>query len=158
MGSFSSELITWSSTFECGIKIIDDQHKNLVNLVNDMFSHVTGNDAQERAYLNKVLLEAVKYIRVHFSTEEKILTATKFAGYLEHKKAHEDFIVAVADNAKSMTAGKRLTLVGLSRFLKNWILSHVAVMDKQYFEYFKKIATRKSDGKLSITSNDIRSL
>jgi hypothetical protein len=28
-------------------------------------------------------------------------------------------------------------------------------MDKQYFSYFKKIASRKSDGKLSINRDDI---
>ncbi|MDR2543002.1 MAG: bacteriohemerythrin [Treponema sp.] len=154
----SSELIVWSNTFACGIKVIDDQHKELVELVNDMFNHVTGNEDQERDYLNKILQEAVKYIRVHFATEEKIMIATKFSGYTEHKKAHEDFILTVADNIKNFTLGKRLTLIFFSRFLKDWVLSHIAVMDKQYFEYFRRIATRKPDGTLSITASDVKKL
>jgi hypothetical protein len=28
-------------------------------------------------------------------------------------------------------------------------------MDKQYFEYFKKLASRKADGTLSINSDDV---
>jgi len=155
MKNENPELITWSSSLSCGIKLIDDQHKGLVELVNDMFNHVTGNVAEEKGYFNKVIQEAVKYVKVHFATEEKIMLATKFVGYPEHKKAHDNFVLAVVANIKDYEAGKRLTLSSFTRFLKEWILSHIAVMDKQYFEYFKKIATRKADGKLSIGLADI---
>ena len=149
------ELITWSNRLSCGIKLIDDQHKGLVNLLNDMFNHVTGNEKLEHDYFNKVIHEAVNYIKVHFATEEKILLSTKFAGYAEHKKEHDNFVRKVVENIRDYEAGKRLTLSSFTKFLKEWVLSHIAVMDKQYFEYLKKIASRKTDGKLSITSADI---
>jgi len=150
------ELITWSNRLSCGIKLIDDQHKVLVNLVNEMFKHITGNEVQEHDYFNRVIKEVVDYVKVHFTTEEKILTATKFSGYAEHKKEHENFVLAVVANIKDYEAGNRLTLSSFTKFLKDWILSHIAMMDKQYFEYFKKIATRKADGRLTITSADIQ--
>jgi len=150
------ELIAWSDRLSCGLKIIDDQHKGLVDLVNEMFNHVTGNGLQEKDYFNRVIQEAVKYVKLHFATEEKIMIATKFAGYAEHKKEHEKFVLAVVNNIKDFEAGKRLTLSSFARFLKEWILSHIAMMDKQYFEYFKKIATRKADGSLSISAADIK--
>jgi len=150
------ELVKWSHKLSCGIKLIDDQHKGLVDLVNEMFNHVNGNEVQEHAYFNRVIQEAVKYVKIHFATEEKIMLGTKFSGYPEHKKAHDSFVLAVVNNVKDYEAGKRLTLVSFTRFLKEWILSHIAVMDKQYFEYFKSIASRKDDGKLSITSADIK--
>jgi hemerythrin len=150
-----SDLITWSATFSCGIKIIDDQHRGLINLVNDMFNHVTGDDQKEHEYFNKIIQEAVNYIKVHFATEEKIMTTTNFPGYIEHKKAHEVFILTVVDNIRDYKAGKKFTLSTFTKFLKEWILSHVAVMDKQYFEHLKKIASRKADGRLTINSEDI---
>jgi hemerythrin len=149
------ELVTWSDRLSCGIKLIDDQHKGLVELVNDMFNHATGNSIQEHDYFNIVIQEVVKYVKVHFATEEKIMIATKFSGYAEHKKAHDSFVLAAVENINDYKAGKRLTLSSFTKFLKEWILSHIAMMDKQYFEYFKKIATRKADGTLSITSADI---
>jgi hemerythrin len=121
-----------------------------------MFNHATGNSIQEHDYFNIVIQEVVKYVKVHFATEEKIMIATKFSGYPEHKKAHDSFVLAVVENINDYKAGKRLTLSAFTKFLKDWILSHIAMMDKQYFEYFKKIATRKADGKLSITSADIQ--
>ena len=153
----NKDFITWSPTLACGIKLIDDQHKGLVELVNEMFNHVTGNYVQERDYFNRVIQEAVKYVKTHFATEEKIMLTTKFSGYAEHKKEHDNFVLAVVDNIRDYEAGKRLTLSSFTRYLRDWILSHIAMMDKQYFEYLKQIATRKDDGKLSITMNDVNS-
>ena len=157
MAKVNFELITWSNTFACGIKLIDDQHKGLVDLVNDMFIHVTGNAEQENKYFNKVFNEAVSYIKLHFSTEEKIMLATNFSGYKEHKRAHDNFILNVAKTFSEPATGKRPSLYAFTKFLKEWILSHIAVMDKQYFVYLKQIATHKGNGKLTITSEDIQS-
>jgi len=149
-------LIVWSRTYMCGIKTIDDQHKGLVDLVNEMFCHVTGDEEEERKYLNKIINEAVNYIKVHFATEERIMNATKFSGYLEHKQEHEKFILTVARHIEYFSSGKRVSLMSFSKFLKEWVLSHIAVMDKQYFVYFRRIATRKTDGKLTIDSEDVK--
>ena len=122
------KLVTWSNTFACGIKLIDDQHKHLVDVVNEMFSHATGNEEQEQKYFGKIINEVVDYIRVHFSTEEKIMIGTKFAGYLEHKKAHDNFVLTVANIVSDSATSKRLSLYAFTKFLKDWILSHIAVM------------------------------
>jgi len=152
----NNDFVPWSDKFSCGIKLIDEQHKGLVDLVNEMYNHATGNTIQERDYFSRVIQETVSYVKTHFATEEKIMIATKFAGFAEHKKEHDTFILAVVENIRDFESGKRLTLSTFSRFLKEWILSHIALMDKQYFEYFKKIATRKEDGRLSISSEDIK--
>jgi len=154
--AYNEELITWTEKFECGIKLIDDQHKGLVELLNEMFNHVTGNETQEHNYFKRVINDAVSYVKTHFATEEKLMIATKFDGYAEHKKEHDSFVIAVVENIKDYEAGKRLTLSSFTRFLKDWVLSHVALMDKKYFDYFKKVATRKEDGKLSINADDVR--
>ena len=149
------ELVSWSPTFSVGVKVIDDQHKGLLDLVNDMFNHVSGDEEAEREYFKKVIQTAVEYVKVHFSTEEKIMLHTHFPGYMEHKKAHDAFVLAVVDNVRGFESGKRLILQDFTRFLKEWILTHIAIMDKQYFAYFKQIATRKENGKLSINQSDI---
>ena len=150
-----SELVSWSQTFSCGVKIVDEQHKGLLELVNDMFNHVSGNEAEEREYFTKVIQKAVDYVKVHFSTEEKIMTHTKFPGLVDHKKAHDTFVLTVVDNIRNFESGKKFVLYDFTKFLKEWVLTHIAIMDKQYFNYFKMIATRKADGKLSISQADV---
>ena len=146
------KLITWSDTFACGIKIIDDQHRHLVNLVNDMYRHVTGNFEEEQEYFNSIIQESENYIKVHFATEEKIMEAAKYSGYAEHKKAHDEFIVTVEKYIANFSSGKRLSLYSFTQSLKDWVLSHIAVMDKQYFSYLSKIANRNTNAKLGDTS------
>ena len=157
MSHIDFELISWSKTFACGISLIDDQHKNLVDLLNEMFNHVSGDEEQENAYLKKIIHEAVGYTKVHFATEEKIMLVTQFSGYAEHKAAHDKFILTVAKHISDFASGKRLSLYSFTNYIKNWVLSHIAVMDKQYFVYLKKIATHKASGKVSITLEDIQS-
>ena len=152
-----SELITWSNTFACGIKLIDDQHRHLVNLVNEMHRHVTGDPEEEQEYFNKVVHETEKYVKIHFATEEKIMIAANFSGYAEHKMAHDKFIITVKKYISDFSTGKRLSLYSYTQFLKDWVLSHIAVMDKQYFVYFKHVATNKNIEKLNITLKDIQS-
>ena len=150
-----SELVSWSSTFSVGIKIIDEQHKELLHLVNDLFNHVSEDEEAERVYFRKVIEKAIEYVRVHFNTEEQIMSHTKFPGYMEHKKAHDSFVLSVVESVRNFESGKKFALLDFTRFLKEWILTHIAIMDKQYFSYFMKIASRKEDGKLSINQMDL---
>jgi hemerythrin len=105
-------------------------------------------------YFSTVIQQAVEYIKVHFASEEKILIATKHPGYKEHKKRNDDFTLTVIKSVKDFEAGKKLVLTTFSRFLRDWILSHIAVVDRKYADYFRQIATRGADGKFSITAND----
>jgi len=151
----SKDWVTWLNSYSMGVKMIDDQHKGLIDIVNDLFAHSSGNEEEEREFFSEVIDQAVQYIKEHLHAEEKLMIGTKFPGYAEHKKVHEEFTLAVVQSAKDFQAGKRLVLKKFAYFLKDWVLGHIAVMDRQYADYFRKIATRKADGKLSITKSDI---
>lgn len=153
--SDNREYVEWSDAYSMNIKIIDDQHKGLLNFVNELFNHVTGNEWEEEEYFKEVIHKAVQYIKDHFQTEEKLMLATKFSGYEEHKKAHDEFTLIVIKSVKDFEAGKPLVLRKFAHYLKNWVLAHIAVQDVQYAAYFRKIATRKADGRLTITKEDL---
>jgi hemerythrin len=152
---YPEKQVTWSPSYSMGVKKIDDQHKGLLDFVNDLYNHSTGNEKEEYAYFKEVIQQAVQYVKDHFQTEEKLMIGTKFPGYPEHKKAHDEFTLTVVKSVKDYESGKRLVLEKFARFLKEWVLTHIAVMDRQYAEYFKKIATRKDNGKLTITQADV---
>jgi hemerythrin len=146
---YSAELITWSNTFSFGIKLIDDQHKEMVDLVNDMFHHASGNEEQEYEYFSKVIQKAVHYIKVHFATEEKIMRTIHFPGYAEHKRCHDCFILDVLENIRNFETEKHYTLFSFTKFLKEWVLSHIGIMDKQYHLYIKKMVALGKTGEIS---------
>ena len=131
-------LISWSEAFSCGIKIIDDQHKGLVNLINEIFNHGSKDENEEREYLEKVIHQAINYTETHFKTEEKLMLLAKVPGYKEHKHAHETFVEHTACYSRNFEEGKSPSLLEFATYLKEWFLSHSAVMDKEYFDCFKK--------------------
>ena len=153
----NSNLVTWSSSYSVGIALIDDQHKELINLVNDMYNHVNNDDEEaERAYFQSVIRQVVDYVKIHFATEEKIMKGTKFQGYAEHKRVHDSFILNVVDTIRKFEEGSKwVPLISFTNFIKDWILTHIAIMDKQYFEYLMRITSRKSNGRLCVTREAI---
>jgi len=147
-----TNLVTWSATYSVGIKLIDDQHKELFNLVNDMYNHVNNDDEKaERAYFQSVIKQVLGCVKIHFATEEIIMKKTKFQGYAGHKKVHDSFILSVLDIVKKFDEEKRVPLISLKYFIKDWILTHIAIMDKRDFEHLIKGAARKPNGKLTVT-------
>jgi len=134
------ELITWSNSYSCGIKLIDDQHKILINMINDMFIHVTGSEKEEKDYLFEIVHNITEYIQLHCKTEEKIMVASKYDGYSKHKKEHESIILNFIEKANECLLGNKLTLYLLAKYLKEWIFTHISVMDKNYFKYYREIA------------------
>ena len=150
-----SELVSWSSAFSVGIKIIDDQHRELLNLVNDMFNHISEDKTLEQAYIGKIVQQAVQFVKTHFKTEEAIMVHINFPGYAEHKRAHDAFVQIVVENVKNFENGQTFVLADFTRYLKEWILTHIAIMDKQYFTYLKRTASHKPDGELNLNWDDI---
>ena len=147
--------VAWSDTYSVGVKFLDDQHKGLLDFVNDLFNHATGNTDEEHAYFREVIQQANHYISEHFTTEEECMLGTNFPGYAEHKRAHDQFKFAVVKSVNEFNAGKTLSLRNFADFLLDWISSHVNMMDKNYGLYFKKIAAVKKDGKLNNVLADI---
>jgi hemerythrin len=142
--------ISWSNSYSVGIKFIDDQHKGLLDFVNDLVNHSTGNEEEERGYFAQAIGNAVNYVKVHFATEEKIMLGTSFPGYSEHKRAHDEFVLEVIRNVRDFESGKRLVLLNFSTFLKDWILSHIAIMDVKYSYHLKRLATLNNNAKQHI--------
>jgi hemerythrin len=137
------EHVNWSDSYSTGINMIDEQHKGLLDLVNELFNHVTGNKAEEHAYFQEVIQQAVNYVKFHFATEEKYMTTISFPGFAEHKKVHEQFVLTVIKTIKDFNEGNKLTLENFANFLKDWVLSHIAVMDMQYANFDRSLKSNK---------------
>ena len=149
------EHIKWCDSYSLGIKLVDDQHKELLRFVNDLCNHSSKNPEDELAYFKDAMGQVVDYIKIHFTTEEGIMLATRFPGYTEHKRTHENFILTVVKSARDYEDGKRLVLTNFSNFMRKWVLTHIAVMDVKYIEYFKNITISKADVKRSMPIEEI---
>ncbi|QQO09105.1 bacteriohemerythrin [Breznakiella homolactica] len=138
-------IVEWDDRFSVGIPLVDDQHRGLVKMTNDLYTGCRLGDDAARAFFLKTIHEAVDYVKLHFDTEEKILRKISYPDYSVHKKQHEDFVMEVLNEVKNFQDGKKFVPNTFVRFLRDWVLTHIAVSDKQYADYIIQL---KKQGKL----------
>jgi hemerythrin len=130
MATATALLFLWSDTYSVKIGIIDAQHKNLVDIVNELHQAMIGGQGKQQ--LGKILSNLIKYTQVHFKTEEDFMISHQYSDYLSHKSEH-DHLTKTALNFQ----GKfRRNEVGLTlevmEFLKDWLAKHILGSDKRY--------------------------
>ncbi|MBN2617120.1 MAG: hemerythrin domain-containing protein [Spirochaetales bacterium] len=79
----------WSKYFVTGITQIDDQHKKLVELVNEL-GEITVDGVSSSVNWNDILDRLINYTKYHFKDEEKLMIEYKIAKrhFTEHVKRH----------------------------------------------------------------------
>lgn len=124
---------------------IDVQHKKLVDLTNE-FTRVISDaqDGWEQHVLN-VLNEMLVYAQVHFSYEEKIMRKVNFEKFSEHKNKHDEFVAYCISSLSTVDAIDFADATNLLNFLKNWLVTHIAVEDRLYCENFRRYFKETED-------------
>ena len=123
------DTFVWSSLFETGIAEVDQQHRELVDLVNQL-SADTDSGNPER--IDGTLGALVNYTQFHFGCEEKIMTD---AGVAEihagaHRGAHQRFISQVGQWIEQRQHHKTVPLHQLLEALSNWLIFHILGEDQ----------------------------
>lgn len=135
-------LVNWNRLFETDIEEIDNQHKRLVELLNQVYD--ASKEGRTDTVLNKVLAELINYTHDHFGTEERLMIEKGYPDYSSHKKEHESLTREVQEfqdkyikSAKDPLLAQELTL-----FLKGWLTNHIVSSDKRYVPFFKSKGIR----------------
>ena len=129
--------VAWNDLFSVGFEPIDDQHKNLVLMTNELFlACKEGAVAADIAFLHTIK-KAVAYAETHFADEEGYMLEANYPHFDEHKKQHEDFIASVLKSIEEFEAGNAEP-IDMARYLKKWLLNHIAITDKKYMPYLAK--------------------
>jgi hemerythrin len=140
--------VAWDERYAIGIPLIDAQHQELIRMTNELYKAcLEEGDAGARLF-KATIKAAVDYVKFHFSAEEKLLENVDYPQIAVHKKQHEEFAIKILEEVTNFEEGKKFVPNAFVRFLRDWILSHIALMDKKYAEY---ILNLKRQGKLCET-------
>jgi hemerythrin len=127
-------LINWDDSYSVGIKKIDEQHKVLVKLVNEL--HDAMSQGAATSVLSKVLGSLVDYTIIHFSTEEELMRSYSYPDLDKHKVEHDKLTGQVKDFQQKFLSGKSTITYELMDFLSDWLINHILDTDKKYSPYF----------------------
>ncbi len=129
-----AELVKWSNTLSVGIEEIDQQHKILVRLVNEMHEAIQHKEGSATA--KPILDKLIQYTIIHFAVEESLMRIFHYANYEEHKKHHEELTRQVVDLRRKVRSGEATISFQLMHFLQGWLTHHILQEDMQYSEFF----------------------
>lgn len=74
-----TELFTWSDDFSVHVQEVDEQHKVLVGLLNEL--HVAIIEHHGKTTSRDILDRLAEYTRTHFLLEESLMRLTHYPGF-----------------------------------------------------------------------------
>ena len=126
-----NKFLEWKDEYSVGIEVIDNDHRKLLNLINQFQTAVlyrTGKEFEEEA-----LNELVDYTRTHFKREEDLMQENGYPGYEPHVAEHKKFIGEVeAIITQYQQGGDRKVLQTAVVFLRDWLINHIMGTDQAY--------------------------
>ncbi len=126
-------LFDWSADYELDIPQIDAQHKELVNMINTLYESIREDHSSQT--VNQTLNRLLRYVEVHFETEEALMRQRRYPGYDNHLLLHKYLRDKVLDLKKEQLQGREIATFELLNFLVDWLKNHIANADVAIARY-----------------------
>jgi hemerythrin len=117
-------LIEWRKEFETGVADVDHEHRELVDLINQLHEQVTAGASSDR--IQDFLGEVFAKIAAHFALEESIMRKHAYDEYEAHKAEHEKLLDEIRDIMDGATADYG---TALSETVRDWFVNHFKSKD-----------------------------
>ncbi|MGD1103659.1 MAG: bacteriohemerythrin [Terriglobia bacterium] len=125
--------LSFESRYLVGIDALDSQHKQMVNLLNELYGSVIAKKPRD-LHLD-LLTRLVNLTRTHFATEEQVLRVHSYPGYLLHKAAHEGLARNLFEFREQIARRKRELTIEYVDLMKLWLVEHFAEFDLGYARF-----------------------
>ncbi len=122
---------TWDEKYSVDNSIIDEQHKSLFQLGNELPDESSGSN------INRVIMRLYKYTREHFTAEEEMMASIGFPLLNEHKRLHDNLITQL--NEVCSTPPKTdSAILNFKKFVFDWLIDHIMTQDNKYFVFVQQ--------------------
>lgn len=124
----------WSPDYSVGIRLIDNDHKDLVDTVNELHDAIEAREGCEA--VRRALTMLAGYVREHFTREEQLMADYGYPALAAHKRLH----VALRRRVHAIRLVHaedpfRIDPAKLLDFLRDWLVNHILKSDLQYVPY-----------------------
>ncbi len=120
-------LIEWKEQYSLGVPDVDYEHRELIELINELYASVSG-EATDVTVLD-FLGELYTRIAAHFALEEKIMRESHYDEYLDHKTDHERLLDDIRDLMDDYEDGVYVDVERFGKRLDAWFSEHFQSRD-----------------------------
>ena len=129
-------VVVWDPLFEFNIPAIDEQHKQIVNMMNMIVEKLASGEIDEDVKIK--CQEALVYVANHFSDEEKLLDDIKYPALDIQKEMHKEIMAKLQDAKKEIDIGEDIISKGIVEELQEIVKKHIFVEDRKYSYFYHK--------------------
>lgn len=120
--------IVWKSDLDTGINVIDQQHRQIVEFINNLEG---ANRISDNSKIKEIVDACVAYTLSHFAFEESLQEDAGYQYIKAHKRVHQLFTRKVAEYQERLNRGEDIG-EELHNMLARWLLSHIKHDDADY--------------------------
>ncbi len=124
-------LFEWKQEYSVGVKVLDQHHQKLIGIVNRV--HMAMKEGKGKELIADTIRDLIDYTTYHFGEEEKLMEQAEYPELIKHKKAHKEFVSRLeAYKGKADKGQSAFLSPDVARFLIDWLINHIGLMDKKY--------------------------
>jgi len=131
--------IAWKDEFSTGIPAVDDQHRRLFQMLNDLEHQLRRGEATGK--MMEIVHGLAQYATEHFSFEESCMQQCACPVASVNKMAHKRFGRMVDNTLREVGSQPppRQFFENLHREVEDWIRNHICTIDVQMQKYAKSV-------------------
>ena len=129
-------LITWNDSFSVNVRKIDQQHQQLIVMLNELHDAMKAGHGKD--VLGKILTGLIGYTTTHFKEEERCFAQFEYPDTVQHKREHTAFIQKVSEFKSEFEQGRLTVSIEVLFFLRDWLEKHIKGADKKYGPFFNE--------------------
>lgn len=120
----------WSPNYSVNITAIDDQHRELVNILNRLFVAVSRREGDKA--IAGILDALTSYTETHFALEERLMKLANYPDFDAHKAEHTLLLDRLNQMCKKYLLEEKPIYFEMLSFLKTWLKEHIQGVDTKY--------------------------
>src|SRR5512142_402549 len=132
--------LVWDERFSVGILALDEQHKELMAMINQLIDHEEADTGSE--HIAEILDRMTRYAEYHFHTEEQLLTEYSYPENPSHEKEHTRFKTQIARFCMDAIHRNKDLRNEILFYLRNWLKNHILKSDMKYKSFFQEKGLR----------------
>ena len=123
----------WDPVLECGVELVDNEHKELFKMVGNLMKESSKETTLE------VLAFLGEYVVNHFAHEEELMRQCSYPYAMEHKEQHDKFIDTFHNLKEKFEKndGNRAVRTEIYHAAMGWLVNHIKVIDQRFTDYYK---------------------
>ena len=128
--------IAWDDRYRIGLPIIDNQHKYLLQLINQLYDNISSGATP--LILDEVFNNLDDYAIYHFTIEERWMQGQLYPELASHQLEHATFKEHVAELRDRHLRRDSYALLKTLTFLYHWLTTHIQGSDYHFGQFIAR--------------------